>query len=88
MKQSNNWTIEGLLQSIPIISFCYTRMIRLITSQVILSTGDILDAAYTQADKMTAQGLEIQRMGTSMAMTNMDRLTMYRLELQHRYMRK
>lgn len=77
----------GLLESIPVISFCYNRILRFTLGKLIIATGDLLDAAYLQADKMTSQGQELHRIGLEMARENRERLSAYRTQLQENYMR-
>ncbi|RCH83268.1 hypothetical protein CU097_003187 [Rhizopus azygosporus] len=61
--QEDTWTLEGLLQSVPLISFWYDHVVRLMMGKLVTATGDLLDAAIQQAEKMTARGQQIQRIG-------------------------
>ncbi|OAD03588.1 hypothetical protein MUCCIDRAFT_156186 [Mucor lusitanicus CBS 277.49] len=42
--------------------------------KIVTATGDLLDAAIQQAEKMTVRGQEIQRIGRDLAIENMEKL--------------
>ncbi|KAI7892420.1 uncharacterized protein EV154DRAFT_505085 [Mucor mucedo] len=85
--QEDSWTLEGLLQSVPLISFWYDHVLRLIMGKLVTTTGDLLDAALQQAEKMTQRGQDIQRIGRDMAIENMEKLDVYKSDLHENYLK-
>jgi hypothetical protein len=55
--------------------------------KIVTATGDLLDAALQQADKMTQRGQDIQRIGRDLAIENMEKLDEYRSDLHGNYLR-
>lgn len=55
--------------------------------KLVTATGDLLDAAIQQAEKMTARGQQIQRIGRDLAVENMERLDEYKSELHENYLK-
>lgn len=86
-QQEDSWTLEGLLQSVPLISFWYDHVLRLIMGKIVTTTGDLLDAAIQQAEKMTQRGHEIQRIGRDLAIENMEKLDEYKSDLHDNYLK-
>ncbi|KAI8332731.1 hypothetical protein EDC96DRAFT_451418 [Choanephora cucurbitarum] len=86
-KQEDSWTLEGLLQSVPLVSFWYDHVLRLVMGKLVTATGDLLDAAIQQAEKMTLRGQEIQRIGRELAIENMEKLDEYKYDLHENYIR-
>ena len=77
----------GLLQSVPLISFWYDHVLRLIMGKIVTTTGDLLDAAMQQAEKITQRGHEIQRIGRDLAIENMEKLDEYKSDLHDNYLK-
>jgi hypothetical protein len=77
----------GLIQSVPLVSFWYNHVVRALMGKVVTATGDLLDAAMQQAEKMTLRGQEIQRIGRDLAIENMDKLEEYRADLHENYLK-
>ncbi|RUS29618.1 hypothetical protein BC938DRAFT_480442, partial [Jimgerdemannia flammicorona] len=71
-----------LIQSVPLISFWYDKIVRVVMGKLITSTGDFLYSAVEAADKMTAKGREIHQLGVEIASDNINRLHEYRENLQ------
>ncbi|CAO3599625.1 unnamed protein product [Absidia cylindrospora] len=86
-KQEDNWTLEGLIQSMPLISFWYNQVLRVVMGKLVTTTGDLLDAAFQQVQKMTIHGQDIQHLGHDFAVENMEKLESYRSNLQDYYLR-
>ncbi|KAI8987366.1 hypothetical protein BDF20DRAFT_814435 [Mycotypha africana] len=86
-KQEDSWTLEGLLQSVPLISYWYNHILRLLMGKIVTATGDLLDAAIQQAERLTIRGQEIQQMGRNMAIDNIEKIEEYRTDLQENYIR-
>ncbi|RCH89959.1 hypothetical protein CU098_000126, partial [Rhizopus stolonifer] len=86
-RQEDSWTLEGILQSVPLVSFWYDHVLRLIMGKLVTTTGDLLDAAIQQAEKMTLRGQEIQRIGRDLAIENMEKLDEYKLDLHENYLK-
>ncbi|KAI8985327.1 hypothetical protein BDB01DRAFT_787643 [Pilobolus umbonatus] len=86
-RQEDSWTLEGLLQSVPLLSFWYDHVLRLIMGKLVTTTGDLLDAAIQQAEKMTLRGQEIQRFGRDLAIENIDKLDDYKMDMHENYIR-
>ncbi|KAG0171923.1 hypothetical protein DFQ28_000788 [Apophysomyces sp. BC1034] len=84
-KQEDSWTVEGLIQSVPLVSFWYNHVLRVVMGKLVTTTGDLLDAAFTHARRMSLRGREIQRVGRDMAVENMERLEKYRTSLHENY---
>ncbi|ORY98918.1 hypothetical protein BCR43DRAFT_415045, partial [Syncephalastrum racemosum] len=40
-KQEDSWTLEGLLQAIPLVDYVYTRVLRVITGKLLAAAGDM-----------------------------------------------
>jgi hypothetical protein len=53
--------------------------------KLVTTTGDLLDAAIQQAEKMTLRGQEIQQFGRDLAVENMEKLEEYRTDLHENY---
>ncbi|KAI7900688.1 uncharacterized protein BX663DRAFT_517266 [Cokeromyces recurvatus] len=85
-KQEDSWTLEGLLQSVPLVSFWYNHVVRLMVGKIVTATGDILDAAIDQAQKIILQAQEIQRIGRDMAIDSMEKLDEYKAEMHANYL--
>ncbi|KAI8090549.1 hypothetical protein BDF21DRAFT_357170 [Thamnidium elegans] len=86
-RQDDSWTLEGLLQSVPLISFWYDHVLRLIMGKIVTTTGDLLDAALQQAEKMTQRGQDIQIIGRNLAIENMEKLDEYKTDLHENYLK-
>ena len=84
-KQEDSWTLEGLLQSVPLISFWYNHVLRVVMGKLMTATGDILDSAVNHAQKMSMQSREIQQIGHSLAVENLEKLDEYRSDLKTNY---
>ncbi|KAI7866780.1 hypothetical protein BDF14DRAFT_1809947 [Spinellus fusiger] len=84
-KQEDSWTLEGIIQSVPLISFWYNHVLRVIMGKIVTATGDLLDAALQHAQKMSMRGREIQRLGRDLALENMEKLDEYRANLHDNY---
>lgn len=54
--------------------------------KIVSTTGDLLDAAIQQAEKMAQRGQEIQRIGRDMAIENMERIDEYKSDLHDNYL--
>ncbi|KAI9009349.1 hypothetical protein CLU79DRAFT_775261 [Phycomyces nitens] len=85
-KQEDSWTLEGIIQSVPLISFWYNHVLRVIMGKLLTATGDLLDAALQHAQKMSVRGREIQRLGRDLAVENMEKLDEYRANLHDNYL--
>lgn len=55
--------------------------------KIVTATGDLLDAAIQQAEKMTVRGQEIQRIGRDLAIENMEKLDEYKSDLHENYLK-
>lgn len=76
-----------MLQSVPLISFWYDHVVRLMMGKIVTATGDLLDAAIQQAEKMTLRGQQIQRIGRELAIENIEKLDEYKSELHENYIK-
>lgn len=76
----------GLIQSVPLISFWYNHILRVIMGKLVTATGDLLDAALRHAHEMSMRGREIQRRSRDLAIENMEKLEEYRASLQENYL--
>ncbi|ORX50121.1 hypothetical protein DM01DRAFT_1308387 [Hesseltinella vesiculosa] len=85
-RQEDSWTLEGLIQSVPLISFWYNHVLRVMMGKLVTTTGDLLDAAIQHAHKMSLRGREIQRLGRDLAIENMEKLEEYRSNLHENYL--
>lgn len=54
--------------------------------KLVTATGDLLDAAFQHAQKMSMRGREIQRLGRDLAIENMEKLDEYRANLHENYL--
>lgn len=55
--------------------------------KLVTTTGDLLDAALQQAEKMTQRGQDIQRIGRDLAIENMEKLDVYKSDLHENYLK-
>jgi hypothetical protein len=55
--------------------------------KIVTTTGDLLDAALQQAEKMTERGQKIQRIGRDLAIENMEKLDEYKSDLHENYLK-
>ena len=55
--------------------------------KIVTATGDLLDAAIQQAEKMTVRVQEIQRIGRDLAIENMEKLDEYKSDLHENYLK-
>lgn len=55
--------------------------------KIVTATGDLLDAAIQQAEKMTLRGQQIQRIGRELAIENIEKLDEYKSELHENYIK-
>ncbi|CDH56001.1 hypothetical protein RO3G_00818 [Lichtheimia corymbifera JMRC:FSU:9682] len=85
-RQEDSWTLEGLIQSMPLMSFWYNDVLRVVMGKVVTATGDLLDAALRHAHKMSMRGREIQRRSRDLAIENMEKLDEYRANLHENYL--
>ncbi|KAI9356604.1 hypothetical protein BD770DRAFT_389688 [Pilaira anomala] len=85
-KQEDSWTLEGLLQSVPLISYWYNNVLRVVMGKLMTTTGDILDSAVNHAQKMSMQSREIQQIGHDLAIENLEKLDEYRSDLRVNYL--
>ncbi|KAI9245269.1 hypothetical protein BY458DRAFT_560844 [Sporodiniella umbellata] len=86
-EQEDSWTLEGLLQSVPLISFWYDHVVRLTMGKLVTSTGDLLDTAIQQAEKLSVRKQQIQRIGRELALENIEKLDEYKTELHAGYIK-
>ncbi|KAI9012680.1 hypothetical protein CLU79DRAFT_709028 [Phycomyces nitens] len=84
-KQEDSWTVEGLIQSLPLVSFWYSRILRVLVGKLVTTAGDLIDASMTHARKMSRRGKEIERIGNDVALDHMERLEEYRASLEANY---
>jgi hypothetical protein len=59
--------ILGLISSVPLISFWYDNVVRVVMGKLLTTAGDVLHSAVIQAQKMSLHGREIQRLGQQIA---------------------
>ncbi|KAI8334090.1 hypothetical protein EDC96DRAFT_17532 [Choanephora cucurbitarum] len=85
-RQEDSWTLEGLLQSVPLVSYWYNHILRMVMGKILSAAGDIVDSAISHAQKMSMQGREIQQFGQALAIENMERLEEYRADLETHYL--
>lgn len=78
--------IIGLIQSMPLISFWYNQILRVVMGKLVTATGDLLDAALRHAHKMSMRGREIQRRSQDLARENLEKLEEYRANLHENYL--
>lgn len=76
-----------MLQSVPLISFWYDHVLRLIMGKIVAATGDLLDAAIQQSEIISQRGQDIQRIGRDMAIENMEKLDEYKSDLHENYLK-
>jgi hypothetical protein len=76
----------GLLQSVPLISFWYNHVLRVVMGKLLTTTGDILDSAVNHAQKMSMQSREIQRISQDLAIENLGKLDEYKSDLKINYL--
>ncbi|KAI7874045.1 hypothetical protein K492DRAFT_169684 [Lichtheimia hyalospora FSU 10163] len=81
--QEDSWTLEGILQSLPLISFWYTNIFRVVMGLLMTTLGDLLDSALGHAHKMSARGREIHRQSYDLTR---ERLDEYRVNLHENYL--
>jgi hypothetical protein len=55
--------------------------------KIVTATGDLLDAAMQQAEKMTQRGQDIQIIGRNLAIENREKLEEYRSDLHENYLK-
>lgn len=77
---------KGMLQSVPIISFWYNNVLRVVMGKLMTTTGDILDSAVNHAERMSMQSREIQQIGHDLAIENLEKLEEYRSDLKVNYL--
>ncbi|RCI02245.1 hypothetical protein CU098_009291 [Rhizopus stolonifer] len=85
-KQQDSWTLEGLLQSVPLVSYWYNNVLRVVMGKLLTTAGDIVDSSISYAQKMSIQGREIQHYGHELAIENMEKLEEYRSGLETHYL--
>lgn len=71
----------------PLISFWYNQVLRVVMGKLVTTTGDILDLAFKHVQKITLHGKDIQFLGRNFAMENMERLDTYRSNLHENYLK-
>jgi hypothetical protein len=54
--------------------------------KLVTTTGDLLDAAFQHAQKMSLRGKDIQRLGRQLALENIEKLDGYRANLHENYL--
>lgn len=54
-RQEDSWTLEGLIQSVPLVSFWYNHVLRVVMGKLLTTTGDIINSAIQQAQKISIQ---------------------------------
>lgn len=54
-RQEDSWTLEGLIQSVPLVSFWYNHVLRVVMGKLLTTTGDIINSAIQQAQKISVQ---------------------------------
>nr|CAG8530661.1 3593_t:CDS:10 [Entrophospora candida] len=59
-KQEDNWTLEGLIQSVPIVNWWYEKVVRYIMGELITSAGDFLYTANTATSRLTDRAGEFR----------------------------
>ncbi|CAO3681765.1 unnamed protein product [Umbelopsis ramanniana] len=71
-REEDSWTLEGLISSVPLISFWYDNVVRVVMGKLLTTAGDVLHSAVIQAQKMSLHGREIQRLGQQIAQEKLD----------------
>ncbi|CAO3656940.1 unnamed protein product [Mucor fragilis] len=61
-RQEDSWTLEGLIQSVPLVSFWYNHVLRVVMGKLLTTTGDIINSAIQQAHKISKQQQHRHRM--------------------------
>jgi hypothetical protein len=62
----------GLISSVPLISFWYDNVVRVVMGKLLTTAGDVLHSAVIQAQKMSLHGRELQRLGQQIAQEKLD----------------
>lgn len=81
-KQEENWTLEGLLQSVPLLSWWYEKVVRVIMGKVVTNTGDFLYAATQTANRISNRSRELHITTNEISKQVGDRVHQYREDLQ------
>lgn len=71
-REEDSWTLEGLISSVPLISYWYDNVVRVIMGKLFITAGDVIHSAVIQAQKMSLHGKEIQRLGQQLAQEKLD----------------
>ncbi|KAH8555183.1 hypothetical protein BGW37DRAFT_418219 [Umbelopsis sp. PMI_123] len=50
-REEDSWTLEGLISSVPLISFWYDNVVRVVMGKLLTTAGDVLHSAVIQAQK-------------------------------------
>jgi hypothetical protein len=81
-KQEDNWTLEGLLQAVPLLSWWYENVVRVIMGKVVTNTGDFLYAAAQTANSIGYRSRELHITTNELTRQVGDRVHQYREDLQ------
>ncbi|KAI9025246.1 hypothetical protein CLU79DRAFT_744703 [Phycomyces nitens] len=56
-----HWTVEGLLQTIPLIAFWHDRVLRIAMGKILTVTGQAMNTAIDASHKMIQRSIELER---------------------------
>ncbi|KAI9004867.1 hypothetical protein CLU79DRAFT_782266 [Phycomyces nitens] len=66
-RHEESWTVEGLFSSVPLLSFWYDRVLRVMMGKFMSTTGEILHLATETAQVMAQRSQEIELNGRQLA---------------------
>ncbi|CAJ0901181.1 7727_t:CDS:2, partial [Entrophospora sp. SA101] len=59
-RQEDDWTLEGLIQSVPIINWWYEKVVRVVIGGLIACTGGLISAANSATSRLTIRASEFR----------------------------
>ncbi|KAF7721831.1 hypothetical protein EC973_004094 [Apophysomyces ossiformis] len=69
-----NWTVEGLIQTIPIVRYWYDHVLRTVMGKALSTTGEVIYTAAATAEVLVSRNQEIENARKQLAHENAKRL--------------
>ncbi|KAH8550488.1 hypothetical protein BGW37DRAFT_407238, partial [Umbelopsis sp. PMI_123] len=69
-RHEESWTIDGLLQSVPLVSFWYDHVVRVLMGRLLAATGGLIHYATDTAQLFAQRGQEIEQSPRQLAQEN------------------
>ncbi len=84
-KQEDNWTLEGLIRSVPLINWWYENVVRIYVGHMVMGVGSFLATANQATSKLTLAANDIRQHGGDAMVQGQNRAYQYGSDLANNF---